>query len=423
MGKTTQLSDGTNFKAILSSFIDYLCNQYISVPMMYSKLQGWYDESVNAYKSYVERIGINTTKGSEIESIKVTSETESQKYNVPFEHIIEYDAHLRTVESVYFIHKQFLETQFVDLISRFDIFLQSIIRKVYYLYPDRLNGKEKKMLFEKISSLNSIDEFKKSFIEDILDTLFRGSHYDQLDYLKDELEFDVKVHAKDVYVDFIELTERRNVLIHANGIIGDQYVNVCKERGATAYGTKGQKLEIDIDYFKKSCDELLKLAVVIGYWFWTTRAKDERQRADEYIINVANRLIRDKRSGVAVAIIAYVLSQEKSKSKAIYLKKFKLYQLYALKDLGNIEQLTAGLGEDWSDVNNSIKLKLLVLENNYEGAIKLFKKIRGNEEGVNKTIFSESVIYREFIQEQEFRNAYKEVYGEPFCCCRDSLTE
>ena len=423
MGKTTQLSDGTNFKAIISSFIDYLCNQYTSVPMMYNKLQGWYDESVNDYKNYVEEIGLNKTKESEIGATGSTSETESQKYNVPFEHIMEYDTHLRTVESVYFIHKQFLETQFVDLIARYDMFLQSTIRKVYYMYPDRLNSKEKKMLFEKISSLNSIDEFKKSFIEDILDTLFRGSHYDQLDYVKEELEFDVKEHAKDVYANFIELTERRNVLIHANGIIGDQYINVCKEKGATAYGTKGQKLEIDIDYFKKSCDELLKLAVVIGYWFWTTRAKDERQRADEYIINVANRLIRDKRSGVAVTVIDYVLSQEKPKSKAIYLKRFKLYQLYALKDLGNNEQLVAGLSEDWSDANNSIKLKLLVLEDKYDDAIKLFKKIRGNEEGVNKTIFSESVIYREFIQRQEFRDAYKEVYGEPFCCCRDSLTE
>lgn len=421
MENTTQLSDGTNFKSILSSFIDYICNQFVSVPLMYNKLQGWYDNENQSYKVYIDSIGINKSKPGEVTNTEVTVETVSQKQKIPYEHIQKYDEHMSAVESVYFIRGQFLQTQFVDLIARYDIFLQSIMRKVYYLHPDRLSKKEKKLLFEEISSLNSIDDFKKSFIEDLLDTLFRGSHYDQLDYLKKELEFDVKEKAANVYCEFIELTERRNILTHANGKIGDQYLSVCKERGATAAGTKGQILKVDIDYFKKSCDNLLQLAIVIGYWFWTTRAKDERDKADDYIISVANRLIKDGRSDVALKILDYVLSQEKPPSKAIFLKRFKLYKLYALKDLGKAEELSSGLSEDWTDVNNSIKLKLLVLEDKYAEAIKLFKKIRGNEEGVNKTIFSESVVYRELIQNEEFRNAYKEVYGESFSYLRDSI--
>lgn len=422
MENTTQLSDGTNFKSIISSFIDYLCNQFISVPLMYNKLQGWYDDENNSFKTYIDSIGLNTSKDEESKNPEVTIETVSQKQEVPFEHIQEYDNHMSAVGSVYFIRGQFLQTQFVDLIARYDIFLQGIMRKVYYLHPGRLNKKEKKMVFEDISNLNSIDEFKKSFIEDVLDTLFRGSHYDQLDYLRDELDFDVKDKAQEVYCNFIELTERRNILTHANGKIGDQYINVCKERGAIAAGSKGQVLKVDVDYFKKSCDDLLKLAIVIGYWFWTTRSKDERDKADDYVISVANRLIKEKRSDAALKILDYVLTQEKPLSKAIFLKRFKLYKLYALKDLGKKEELSAGLSEDWSDVNNSIRLKLLVLGDNYNEAIKLFKKIKGTEEGVNKTIFSESVIYRELIQKVEFRDAYREVYGVPFSYYRDSIS-
>ncbi len=422
MEKTTQLSDGTNFKSIMSSFVDYLCKQYISVPLMYNKLQDWYDNESTSFKSYIDIIGLNKPESDESINTEVSIETVSQKQQVPYEHIQEYDEHLKSVESVYFIRAQFLQTQFVDLIARYDIFLQGIIRKVYYLYPGRLNKKKKELLFEDISSLESLDDFKKSFIEDILDTLFRGSHYDQLDYIKDELEFDVKEKSQDVYCKFIELTERRNVLTHAAGKIGDQYVNVCRERGVTPAGTKGKELLIDIDYFKDSCDNLLMLAIVIGYWFWTTRSKDERDKADEYIISLVNRLIKDKRSNVAHNVLSYVLAQDKPKPKAIFIKRFKLYNLYTLKELGKNEDFRAGLSEDWSEVNNSIKLKLLVLEDKYVDAINLFKKIRGNEEGVNKTIFSESIIYREFIQREDFRSAYKEVYGESFCFCRDSLT-
>lgn len=418
MENTAQISDGTDFKSIISSFIDYLCNQYISVPMMYSKLQGWYNEESKTYKEYVEGIGLNAPVSADVETVV---ETASQKYQVPFEHIRDYDSCVNAVESIFFIRNQFLQTQFVDLIARYDIFLKGIIRKVYYLYPGRLNSKKQEMQFETISSLDSIEEFKKRFIEDILDVMFRGSHHDQLDYLKNELEFDVKEKAKDVYANFIELTERRNVLTHANGIIGDQYISVCKERGATAAGLKGNELKIDIAYFKKSCDELLKLAVVIGYWFWTTRAKDECQKADEYIISVVNRLIKDNRSEVALKVLEYVLTQEKTRSKAIYLKRFKLYALYAHKDLGHIKELSDGLAEDWSDANNSINLKLLVLGGKDDDAIRLFKKIKGNEEEVNKSLFSESVIYREFVQKEEFRAAYQEVYGESFCYFRDSL--
>ena len=421
MGKTTQLSDGTTFKSIIGNFIDYLCNQYVSVQIMNDKLQEWYIKENTAYQNYIDKHGLNISKPDDSSASEAVSETESQMHLVPFEQIVEYDRHFNDVTSIFFIKEQFLQTQFVDMIAHYDIFLQGIIRKVYYLFPERLNNKKKEIFFEKISSLNSIEEFKKSFIEDIIDTLFRGSHYSQLDFLKDELDCDVKSRNKDVYCGFIEITERRNILTHSSGIIGDQYLNVCKERGAIPAGGKGQKLSVDVDYFKKSCDVLLKLAIVIGYWFWITRAKDERQQADDYIINTVNRLIRDGRSDVAVCILEYVLSQDAPKSKAIYIKRFHLYKLFALKDLNRMEEFEKGISEDWTEVNNSIKLKLLVLKEKYDDAIALFKKIKGNEEGVDKMIFSESVIYRDFIQKTEFRDAYQEIYGESFCFSRDSL--
>ena len=72
MENTTQLSDGTNFKSILSSFIDYICNQFVSVPLMYNKLQGWYDDENQSYKAYIDSIGINKSKPGEVTNYILT---------------------------------------------------------------------------------------------------------------------------------------------------------------------------------------------------------------------------------------------------------------------------------------------------------------------------------------------------------------
>ena len=58
-----------------------------------------------------------------------------------------------------------------------------------------------------------------------------------------------------IWETFIEITQRRNLFAHNDGIVSTQYLNACKVNSVTHEDNKiniGAELGIDIDYFNKA---------------------------------------------------------------------------------------------------------------------------------------------------------------------------
>lgn len=77
---------------------------------------------------------------------------------------------------------------------------------------------------------------------------------------------------------------------------------------------------------------------------------------------------------------------------------------------------------DFSDVNQSIQLALVVVQGKYEEAFGLLREINGNEKVLPNSKLAISEIFSDFIIQDHFDKTYQEIYGEDFHIEKDKLS-
>lgn len=76
------------------------------------------------------------------------------------------------------------ESIFVSLISQYDAFLTSLLRAIYEIKPDVLNGSERNLTFSQLVEMETVENAREYIIDKGVDTVLRKSHSEQFDYLK-----------------------------------------------------------------------------------------------------------------------------------------------------------------------------------------------------------------------------------------------
>ena len=110
------------------------------------------------------------------------------------------------------------ESLFVSLISQYDAFLNRLLRAIYEINPEVLNGSERNLTFSQLVKMSTIENAREFVIDKEIDTVLRKSHSEQFDYL--EKLIDIKLREKlPIWKTFIEITERRNLLVHCDGVV------------------------------------------------------------------------------------------------------------------------------------------------------------------------------------------------------------
>lgn len=108
------------------------------------------------------------------------------------------------------------ESLFVSLISQYDAFLTRLLRAIYMLQPEVLNGSERNLTFSQLVEMDTIANAREYIIEKEIDTVLRKSHSEQFDYLEKLLGLKLREKLP-IWKTFIEITERRNLLVHCDG--------------------------------------------------------------------------------------------------------------------------------------------------------------------------------------------------------------
>lgn len=118
----------------------------------------------------------------------------------------------------------------VSAVSIFDSFLAGFIKCIYSLKPELLLDSETTFLYRDLVNYNSIEDTKKTIIDATIEKLFRDSHTAQIAWI--EKSIDVKTLRNFAgWPDYIELTERRNLFVHSDGLVSSQYIKECQKVG------------------------------------------------------------------------------------------------------------------------------------------------------------------------------------------------
>jgi hypothetical protein len=303
----------------------------------------------------------------------------------------------------------------VSLISQYDAFLGRLLRAIFLIKPETLNASDKNITLSQLLEFDSLSSAKEFVLEKEIESFLRNSHSDQFAWL--EKKFSIQLRkGLEIWQDFIEITERRNLFVHTDGIISSQYLNVCCNHGVTL----DKKIEIGVQlgvnrkYFRSACECIFEIGVKLAHVLWRKLTPEQREEADEALNAICYELLVDQRYLLAIKLLDFASIDIKKHSNERARRVIIVNRALAYKWHGNQEKAVKIISEeDWSATSVDFQLAEAVLKDDFDRAIKIMKNI-GAEGNLGKEEYKEWPLFKEWRKTEEFSSTYKDIFKEPF---------
>lgn len=296
-------------------------------------------------------------------------------------------------------------------VSQFDVLISRLIRGMFAHQPDLLFGCKKELQIHELMRFTNIEEAKEFCIEREIEDVLRCSHSDQFAWLERKLGIPL-LKGLTIWPEFIELTERRNLIVHTDGIVSSQYKKVCAFHKATQADkfAIGDKITIDSNYLLHAFDVLVNVGIKLAYVMWRKLAESESNDADNMLNSICVELITQDRFELAIELLRFPESIKRRVSRECHLM-MQINLAQALKWRGQEEHcLTLLRSIEFAPLADRFKLANAVLTDKYDEAAALVRRI-GKDTDVGRLGYLEWPLFRSFRRTTQFKDAYREVFG------------
>lgn len=303
----------------------------------------------------------------------------------------------------------------VSLTSQFDAYLRRLLSAIFSLRPELLNSSQKTVTYSDLSTHKSIEDIRNFIIDKEIDTVLRDGHSEQFDWMENRFGLSLRKELSH-WPAFIELTERRNLFVHCDGVITKQYIDVCKKNNVPM-GEEiklGKNLGVSKDYFEQSYRSVLEIGVKLGHVLWRKLFPDQLQEADDSLNDVCFDLLKLESYQLAETLLIFATSTLKKHSSDISRRVFVINLGIAFKWQGK-ENLCQQIlnDEDWTACEDRFQLALAILQNHFKEAAKIMTTM-GARGKLSDENYSEWPLFKEFRKSSEFLKAFKKVFRKEF---------
>lgn len=305
------------------------------------------------------------------------------------------------------------ESLFVSLISQYDAFLTRLMRAIYEIKPDVLNGSERNLTFSQLVEMETIENAREFIIDKEIDTLLRKSHSEQFDYLEKLLGLKLR-ECLPIWQTFIEITERRNLLVHCDGVVSNQYVKNCLEHKCKIDKIKvGERLGAEPQYFSNAYECLYEIATKLTHTIWRKLLIADLKDADRELNDVCLHLINTKFFELADILLEFGCNQKQHFNDS--LKNVFIVNGALSKHLQEKKEEAKQIldKKDWSASSDDFKLAYAVLTEDYERAYEIMIKI-GDKGEVDKSDYKQWPLFNKILKEERFKEIFKSIFKEDY---------
>jgi hypothetical protein len=300
----------------------------------------------------------------------------------------------------------------VSLVSQFDGFLGRLTKQLYSIKPETLDSNASTLTFSQLTKFGSIDDARQYVIDKEIETLLRKSHTEQFDWFENKFGLKLRVDLK-AWPVFIEVTERRNLFVHSNGIVSHQYLEVCNRHGSVLDPglVPGKVLEVSRQYFEAAHECLFEIGVKLAQVLWRKLRADDIAGADESLLCVGYELLEEGRYRLARCLFDFSAALKKHGKEEVRLAMV-INRAQAYKWSGDEEAARKIINDvDWSATGPKFQMAQAVLLDDFSRAIEIMVKNRG--EGIGKMGYREWPLFKEIRKVPEFARTFGEIFGEP----------
>jgi hypothetical protein len=311
----------------------------------------------------------------------------------------------------------------LGLFSAFDAFIGDLVTGLFNQKPELFNRLSGNVSMGDVLAAESIADLKAGILADEVESLRRKSYVEQFETL--EKLFDITLTSFERWPSFVEVSQRRNLFAHCNGVVSEQYLAVCKKH-KVAIDPKaviGSALRLDRNYMDQACRLIAEVALKLGQTLWRKALPDELSLADTHLTRVGLEALQFEEWEWAAIIGEFALSQKKwsdDQARRIFIVNHAI----ALKFGGRNEAALALLSaHDWSASLPEFKLANAVLREQFDLAAEIMLRIGEAGELVEQQAYLDWPLFRDFRGTQQFAAAYEQIYREPLVVAVDSSVD
>jgi hypothetical protein len=305
------------------------------------------------------------------------------------------------------------ESLFVSLISQYDAYLNDLLKILFEIRPEYINNSERELTFSQLTKFDSIESAREYVVEKEVDTILRKSHSEHFDYLENKLRMTLRKDLP-IWQTFIEITERRNLFVHCDGIVSNQYLKVCSDHKCNIENVKiNDRLKVDAAYFGKAYECIYEISTKLTHTIWRKLFKDDFEDADKQLNEICYSLLISRQYKLADILLDFAFKQTKhfndlTKNIFIVNKSLSLH-LQGKNDLAK-EVINS---KDWSASSDDFKLAHLIINEKHDEICALMKKI-GKNGDVDRLEYKSWPLFYKLRNEDKFKETYKEIFGEEY---------
>jgi hypothetical protein len=390
---------------ILKFTQDIECLQ-TTLPLLMNIMEMVQDETRKQVRTFINEHAIGEVK----------AETNGQTtFTLNVENLTEFNRkkrdHDNLLTAIRLIPRHFI----TSLVSQYDSLLGRVIRFIFAVKPQILNASEKAIPYIDLIKFPSIDAAQEYIIEKEVETIIRKSHIDQFSWLKDKLGTPFNKDLKSWPV-FVELTECRNLFVHCDGLVSSQYLRVCSEHKCDINPSLsiGDQLKVTPEYFKEAYKCIYEIGVKLAHVVLRRLSPDNLATSDCNIIDITYGLLEKGEYDLAIRLLDFFTQDHMKHAKDANRKIMIINRAQAYKwkkDNDTCNKILSMI--DWSASGENFKLAVAVLEEKYDDAYHLMRRLK-HDKSFYKTFYKDWPLFKILRKQEAFTAVYEECYGELF---------
>ena len=315
------------------------------------------------------------------------------------------------------------ESLFVSMVSQYDYLIGNIVRYIYDVNPKLICEQDGSITYVDLFKAPDLDSVKDNLLNKRIESLLRESHEEQLKILSSLVKANTLSKFED-YPTFVEMTQRRNILVHAKGIVSDQYVSNCKKAGCIVVDNKGTQLTVTKDYYIKAYILFCSVGVMLSQTIARIILKKENilDQLDASLNHVIYGAIYDEEYGIAIKLSEYATQKVVKHVSQLDTVYFILNKAQAYKWNGDDEKCRKIISDyDFSAMTEEILVAKYALEDNVDAVVKAMEQIGKDGKIMTELSFADWAIFKEMRKKKKFKDTFSKIFGKSLA--EDSLSD
>jgi hypothetical protein len=261
--------------------------------------------------------------------------------------------------------------------------------------------------------METIENARNFIIDKEIETVLRKSHSEQFDYLEKLIGIKLRENLP-IWQTFIEITERRNLLVHCDGVVSNQYLKNCNEHKCKIDNVKvGDRLGAEHKYFLSAYKCLYEISTKLTHTIWRKYLITDLKAADWKLNDVCFHLINTKSFELADILLEFGYAQKKhfnDSSKNVFIVNGSLSKYLQEKKREAKDILDK---KDWSASSDDFKLAYAILTDDFEKAYQIMIKV-GDNGDVDKSNYKQWPLFNIIRKEDKFKETYQTIFKEEY---------